>query len=170
MKKTAAGGDSVIAGIAQTALGGGLPSVALSSGVSTNLINLRALIAEDGMNISEVKTSSGVGIAIGPGQAVTTGSAPTFAGLTLWTPAKPWVDVVTDSTGAMAPAFPTTLSLPLEGTASFQFAKTDMSFGNYVVFTVPAGKYAFLTTLNVTNRNGAAVLVRLWASPDGGVT
>jgi len=167
MKKTVAGGETVITGIAQTPLSGG---VALSSGVSNTLINLRALVAQDGMSISEVKTGTGVGIAIGPGQSVATTATPTFAGLNLWTPAKPWVDVVTDMTGALAPAFPTTLSLPLEGTASFQFAQTDMTFGNYVVFTVPAGKYAFLTTLNVLNRNGASVLVRLWASPDGGVT
>ena len=63
---------------------------------------------------------------------------PTFAGLTLWSTPSPWIDVITDGSGAMAPAYPTLASLPLAGTSSFQFVGITVT-GNTVAYTVPSG-------------------------------
>lgn len=102
-------------------------------------------------------------------QNLTREGAPSSAGLTLWSTPSPWIDVITDGKGAMAPAYPTLASLPLAGTSSFQFVGIAVT-GNTAVYTVPSGKYATLNTISVVNTAGSSQSLRTWVSPDLGTT
>jgi hypothetical protein len=99
MKKSISGVTGAISDIKQTAVSSSLPSVALSTGVSGGILNLRGLVAQDGMDVFAVDTPAGSGIAVGPGQNVTPLSAPTFAGLTLPTGAAAGAVLTSDYAG-----------------------------------------------------------------------
>lgn len=79
------------------------------------------------------------------------------------------LDIVADNLGVVAAAFPSTMSLPLSTTTTTRYVAT-VGSGITVMYTVPTGYYAIVTSHSQYNGSIGTCTVFLAASPDGGTT